>query len=99
IKAWGVENIAISIAATNESIAACLEQIGCTLPAPAQRCPHILGAKLPQGFKGNLVNELKEQHIYISQRGDSLRFAPHLHITEHDVERLTAALRELVVPR
>ena len=56
--------------------------------------------KLPHGeftaARNALVAELKKRHIYISQRGQSLRFAPHLHITPQDIQRLTDSLRELV---
>jgi selenocysteine lyase/cysteine desulfurase len=96
IKTWGVENIATSLAAVNDRIAAQLAQLGCRLPDEAQRCPHMFGAQLPPTYMGNLVAELKARHIYISQRGNALRFAPHLHVSEHDLERLLNALGELV---
>ncbi len=96
IKTWGVENIATSLAAINAGIAAHLAQLGCRLPDTAQRCPHMFCAQLPPSYTGNLVAELKAKHIYISQRGNALRFAPHLHVSVHDVERLLGALSELV---
>ena len=96
IKAWGVANIASTLAAVNERIAAQLAQLGCRLPDEAQRCPHMFGAQLPQTYAGNLVAELKARNIYISQRGNALRFAPHLHIGEQDMARLQAALGELL---
>jgi selenocysteine lyase/cysteine desulfurase len=96
IKMWGVENIAASLAAINARIAVHLEQLGCRLPEITQRCPHMFGAKLPETCTGDLVAELKARNIYISQRGNSLRFAPHLHVSEHDVERLLKGLGELI---
>jgi acetylornithine/succinyldiaminopimelate/putrescine aminotransferase len=30
--------------------------------------------------------------VFVSQRGSSVRFAPHLHVTEADIEQLFAAL-------
>jgi len=30
--------------------------------------------------------------VFVSQRGSSIRFAPHVHITEEDVEQLFTAL-------
>ena len=56
----------------------------------------MFGALLPPTSTGNLVAELRKRHIYISQRGNSLRFAPHLHVNDHDVERLLEALDDLV---
>ena len=96
IGAWGVDNIAATLSAINSRIATHLERLGFRLPAASQRCPHLLGAMLPEGQTGNMVAALKERNIYISQRGNSLRFAPHLYVNRHDEERLFAALDELV---
>jgi selenocysteine lyase/cysteine desulfurase len=96
IRAWGVANIAASLAAINTEIAAQLERLGCRLPPAERRCPHLFGARVPEGFDRNLVAELRKRQIYVSQRGDSLRFAPHLHVNRHDVERLLRALAELI---
>jgi selenocysteine lyase/cysteine desulfurase len=96
IKAWGVENIATTLSAVNARIATQLAQLGCRLPDDAQRCPHMFGAQLPQTYTGNLVTELKARNIYVSQRGNALRFAPHLHVSEHDLGRLLDTLGELV---
>lgn len=93
IAAWGVDNIAATLAAINGRIAAELETLGFRLPAPGQRGPHILGASLPAGQRGNPVARLRERDVYISQRGETLRFAPHLHVTPADVDRLTMELR------
>lgn len=92
IRAWGVENIAASLSQVNGRIAARLAQLGCRLPDETQRCPHMFGAQLPESYSGNLVTELRAKNIYISQRGNALRFAPHLHVSEHDVDRLLEAL-------
>jgi len=96
LAAWGVGNIAATLAAINQRIAIALSELGFRLPPPEQRCPHMFGAGLPDGYDGNLVAALAEQRIYISQRGRALRFAPHLHITEGDLERLLTAVAEIV---
>jgi selenocysteine lyase/cysteine desulfurase len=96
IRTWGVENIAASLSAINGRISDRLQELGFLLPMEKQRCPHMFGALWPDASPGNLVVELKQRSIYISQRGNALRFAPHLHINEHDLERLLMALGELV---
>ncbi len=96
LQAWTVEAIAGSLAAINAGIAAQLERLGCRVPPDAERCPHMFGAQLPTTYTGNLVADLKARHIYISQRGNALRFAPHLHVNDHDVSRLLEALEELI---
>jgi 4-aminobutyrate aminotransferase-like enzyme len=47
-------------------------------------------------LQGNLVAELSKRKIYISQRGNSVRFSPHLHISEMDIEKLLGILNELI---
>lgn len=96
IKSWGVDNIAETLAALNARIAVRLAELGCRLPEDAQRCPHMFGTQLPDSYTGNLVAELKARNIYISQRGNALRFAPHLHVSEQDMQRLLASLGESI---
>jgi selenocysteine lyase/cysteine desulfurase len=96
IKRWKVENIANTLGLINTQIGVHLEKLGFKLPSEAQRCPHMFGALIPESYKGNLVYELSKNSIYISQRGRSVRFAPHLHINEHDVDRLVDSLNTLV---
>jgi len=92
IKAWGISSIADALSVINERIAAQLAQHGFRLPAAGQRCPHMFGVQLPEGHTGNLVMALRSKDIYVSQRGNALRFAPHLHVNDHDVDRLLDAL-------
>ncbi len=96
IQAWGIENIAATLAATNATIAAHLQGLGFKIPVETVRSPHMFGAQLPDSYRGNIVGELRTRGIYISQRGNSLRFAPHLHVNAHDLDRLAQALNELV---
>jgi selenocysteine lyase/cysteine desulfurase len=96
IKKWGVSAIVNSLSAINMRIAVSLEELGFQLPDSSLRCPHILGAELPGHYKGNLVGELKSKNIYISQRGNSLRFAPHLYVSEIDVGRLLNILDDII---
>jgi selenocysteine lyase/cysteine desulfurase len=95
IQAWGVANIAETLAAVNSRIAQRLQVLGFSVPTEALRCLHMFGAPLPAGCTVNMVAELAKQNIFISQRGHSLRFAPHLHVNDADVTRLLAALSEL----
>jgi 4-aminobutyrate aminotransferase-like enzyme len=41
------------------------------------------------------VVELRKRDLYISQRGNALRFSPHLHVNDDDLGRLLESLREL----
>jgi len=96
IRAWGVAAIAESLGDINERIGVHLERLGFRLPEKAQRCPHMLGARMPAGDASGLMAQLKARKIFISRRGDALRMAPHLYVTEGDIARLASALDELM---
>ncbi|MGZ5033991.1 MAG: aminotransferase class V-fold PLP-dependent enzyme [Usitatibacter sp.] len=96
VKSWGVDNIAQSLSRINSRIGSELARLGFRLPPDSQRCPHMFGAELPEGYSGDLVGALRERNIHISRRGSALRFSPHLHVNDHDVERLLKALGALV---
>jgi hypothetical protein len=91
-----VSGIADSLSIINKRIGSHLDHLGFQLPNESQRCPHMFGALLPKHYKGNLVNDLKQEKIFISQRGNSLRFAPHLHINDYDLNRLLDSLTKLI---
>ncbi|MBK5255171.1 MAG: aminotransferase class V-fold PLP-dependent enzyme [Vicinamibacteria bacterium] len=95
IEAWGIENIASSLAAINSRISAHLERLDFRMPGEEQRCPHMFGAVLPASHTSNLVAELRKREIYVSQRGSSLRFAPHLYVDDQDLARLEQGLDDL----
>lgn len=96
IKEWGVDSIARTLLKMNEKISAHIENLGFQLPDISQRSPHMFGAQLPKKFQGNLVLELMKRKIFISQRGNAVRFAPHLHVNNRDIDRLFEALNEII---
>ena len=96
IRAWGIEAVAQTLLSINARIAMRLGELGFALPEQTRRCPHMFGARLPSGRSGNLVADLRAQNLHISQRGDALRFSPHLFVTANDVDRLTRALQQWI---
>ena len=96
IRAWGVEAIAGTLGGINSTIGGALENLGFTLAPISQRCPHMIGVTVPAGASTSIVAELRARKIYISQRGQSLRFSPHMYVNDHDVARLIEALTSLV---
>ncbi|WP_167600507.1 hypothetical protein [Celeribacter sp. HF31] len=62
-------------------------------PVPkSQRSPHILGVAAGGALPEGLIPALAERQVYVSRRGNALRIAPHLHVTEADEARLLSAL-------
>jgi len=89
---WGIENIAATLSAKTRNIADRAATLGLTSVPAEQRAGHFLGLRFPGGVPDQLLERLFEQKIFVSVRGDSMRVTPHLYNTEHDVDRLIAAL-------
>ena len=96
IKEWNVNRIAKTLSKMNDRISTHIENLGFQLPDISQRCPHMFGAQLPKRYQGKLVAKLMQRKIFISQRGNAVRFAPHLHVNSRDVDRLLEALDEII---
>jgi selenocysteine lyase/cysteine desulfurase len=89
---WGIDNIALTLAAKTRDIADRAATLGLKSVPIEQRAGHFLGLRFPGGVPDRLLERLFEQKIFVSVRGDSMRVTPHLYNTEHDVDRLIAAL-------
>jgi len=95
---WRVDRIAAALAPLTARIAEQVAPLGLD-PLPAERRgPHLLGVKLPASRGTDLVAALAEAGCYASVRGQSLRIAPHLHVTDADVARLVTALGTALRP-
>lgn len=99
IGSWGVARIATRLEEINDRIAEVISEVGLTPVPKANRSPHILGATAPRGLPSNLIPMLAERDIYISRRGNALRFSPHLHVTDRDIGRLCESLHEFLERR
>lgn len=92
IQAWGVERIAATLSVTTRRLAEIGERHGFE-PVPEKlRGPHILGLDREGGLPRDLIPRLAEASVHIGRRGNALRVAPHLHVTEADLTRFDDAL-------
>lgn len=90
LRAWTIPAIAEALGQITADIAHSLSELGFTMPSETTSSPHMIGIDLPGGYSGDLVGFLRERAIYISQRGNAMRIAPHLHVTQDDVAALVA---------
>ncbi len=90
---WRVTEISASISAFTDQIAQEAEQFQLMVAPAHLRAGHMLGLRFPQGMPEDIVNQLSQNHIYVSVRGDSIRISPHLYNTEQDIERLFTVLK------
>jgi selenocysteine lyase/cysteine desulfurase len=92
LRTWQIPRIATALSGLTGAIAAQASDLGLN-PVPAeQRGPHLLGVKLPETVRSDILPALAAVNCFAAIRGESLRISPHLHITDTDIGRLTSAL-------
>jgi selenocysteine lyase/cysteine desulfurase len=91
--AWGVAEIEAALGRVTAVIAGRLAAMGLEPSVPeGERSPHILGIAVPDSARDRIVPALERAGCYAALRGSTLRIAPHLHITDPDIDALTTAL-------
>jgi selenocysteine lyase/cysteine desulfurase len=93
IAAWGIGNVASSLADVTARIADGADALGWVSSPASQRSPHLIGIRHPDTLPDGLVQRFADANVSVSIRGDSIRIAPHLHTSDDDIERLLAVLR------
>jgi selenocysteine lyase/cysteine desulfurase len=94
--AWGVENIAATLAARTAAIAERALGLGLSASPPELRAGHYVGLRFPRGMPDSLPERLAREQVHVSLRGDSLRVTPHLYNHDEDVARLFRVLEQVV---
>ena len=89
---WGVDRVAETLRQTNVTLSAIAARHGLRALPPERRCPQILGLEAPGGLPDDLIPRLAEQSVYIGLRGNALRVAPHVHVSDADLQRFDYAL-------
>jgi selenocysteine lyase/cysteine desulfurase len=97
LRDWEVGRVATTLSRVTGTIADASTALGLD-PLPAdERGPHLLGVRLPDAIRSDVVRRLAELDCYAAVRGEMLRIAPHLHVTDTDIERLLHALASVIV--
>ena len=89
---WGVPEIAATLRALTDRIAARAEALGWSALPPGLRAPHYLGLSHAGGVLPGLAERLAAEHIYVSVSGAAMRVTPHLYNNDPDLDRLFAVL-------
>lgn len=91
---WKPENIQQYCATITEDLVTELEKLGCFVEDRQFRSHHLFGVELPHQLDKELLKEkLKENHIYISFRGDYIRISCHVYNTKEDFEKLVNCIK------
>jgi selenocysteine lyase/cysteine desulfurase len=93
---WGVENVSETIGALTQAIGERTQPLGLGFVPRDKAVPHFIGLRFPGELPGNLLEALARRKVYVSVRGTSVRVTPHVYNDARDVERLAAALEEVL---
>ena len=93
---WSIKKIENTLYQNNLIICKGLSELGFEILSEKNRAPHFISARLP-GYDGNsLINNLKKNKIFISERSGYLRITPHLWNNEEDFFKLINCLKSLI---
>jgi selenocysteine lyase/cysteine desulfurase len=92
IAGWGVSAVAARLRDLTDRLAEGVAGLGLAVAPEPLRAGHILGARLPGGLPGNLVDRLQEANVFVSERSGALRLSPHVWADAEDVARCVGAL-------
>ena len=96
---WQVSRIAAMLSDVTGTIAAQATTLGLQLaPGRATRSAPARRAAVRRDARRGAA-DLAAAGCFAAVRGDVLRLAPHVHVTDADVDRLMEALRRIVAPR
>ena len=93
---WSIKKIENTLYQNNMIICKGLSELGFEILSEKNRAPHFISARLP-GYDGNsLINSLKKNKIFISERSGFLRITPHLWNNEEDFFKLINCLKSII---
>jgi acetylornithine/succinyldiaminopimelate/putrescine aminotransferase len=93
---WDVARVAATLARLTAEIARRATVLGLEPVPEQQRGPHMLGVRLPEAARARLLSALTDVNCFAAIRGDALRIAPHLHVSDQDLDRLLDGLATAV---
>ena len=93
---WTPAHIQTQLREWTNELSARVPALGLDALAPAHRVGHIIGLTARRGLPQDLFSALAARDVYVGARGNNIRVSPHLHSTAADLDRLVAALQELL---
>jgi selenocysteine lyase/cysteine desulfurase len=93
---WDVARVAATLARLTAEIARRATVLGLEPVPEQQRGPHMLGVRLPEAARARLLSALTDVNCFAAIRGYALRIAPHLHVSDQDLDRLLDGLATAV---
>lgn len=96
IAQWTPERIQQQLSEWTSELSLRAAALGLDSIVREQRVGHMVGLTARGTLPSGLIDALASRHVYVGARGNNVRVSPHLHSTAADLERLIAALQELL---
>ncbi len=94
VAAWTPQGVADGLRPVIDRVAETAAEMGFQLPPAAHRSPHFISLSRPAPAPGDLIPRLAAAGVYAAKRCGGLRLAPHLYVSDQDVDHLFQALAE-----
>ncbi|MAN79724.1 MAG: aminotransferase [Rhodospirillaceae bacterium] len=95
VAAWTPQAVQSTLAPITDTITAAARNMGYSTPPAGRGVAHITSLGKDSPAPDGMIAALAAKDIHASLRGNRLRLAPHVHISEDDVRRLIEALRNV----
>ena len=92
---WEVGNVSETIGKLTDLIEQKAEKLGIATVPKERRARHMIGLMLGPDAPDDLAGRLTTHNVFVSVRGESVRFSPHLYNTERDVDLLFEILERV----
>lgn len=96
IAQWTPARIQQQLSEWTRELSARSRALGLDSVQPERRVGHMMGLTTRGALPPGLVAALAARDVHVGARGNNIRVSPHLHSTAADLERLVAALQELL---
>jgi selenocysteine lyase/cysteine desulfurase len=93
VASWGAASIARRLHSFTDALADGAKRLGMSVLPLSLRVPHIIGLRLHGGVPAGLIDALRAEQVFISDRLGVLRVSPYVWTTQADIDRLLDALR------
>ena len=94
VAGWGVAAVSARLRGLTDRFVEGAEALGLTAAPRALRSPHILGLRVPGGMPAGLIEALRSERVFVSDRLGMLRISPHVWADDGDVARCLSALAQ-----
>jgi selenocysteine lyase/cysteine desulfurase len=92
---WGTDAIQAYCRQLTSPLLNMLTDWGIKLENESGRCQHLVSIQLPESNKStDLLQEFKNNKVFLSVRGSSLRISPNVYNTEEDIQKVMQVLEK-----